>query len=323
MDNTNKRSREQIICIFNSVLKSRKYRFNKKNITAYWELLMEKIQFLIDHQEEIFKEYDDEFAYKDYYDCNQEPEEMVKLKDTLEFCIFCLSDELEGFRTILLDKTFTKEDKTRLLDEMSPRLSFWVEHVMELFKKRDNAKNDNSENDYPENDITEDASESSVLPFETDTKYKIFFAGNSLEDIQSLPQNLAVRLIHKLLNPLAQSVLIQDSEGIGKIKDKYNLFFARIRFTYHYRIIYTRHNQSTIVLGIPEKTGKDNDYTKYAIYAPTITKTYTEADEFCRGKSTEYNEKVYEYLRSIYRQALMEKNPKDNSEYQEEPEEEK
>lgn len=316
MNNTNKRSKREIIDFFNSVLKHTNYRFNRKNITESWKSLMKEIQFFVSNQEEIFKEYDDEFAYKDYYDCNQEPEEMLNLKDTLEFCIFCLADELEAFRDILLDKTYKKEEKTILLEEMLPRLSFWVKHARELFEKRNNvnAKNANDENGNDENGNDENAkndNEKIVLPFEIDPTYRIFFAGNSLEDIQSLRPNVAYKLISKLSDPLAQAVLIKDSEGIGKIRDKYKLSFARIRFAYDYRIIYTRHNKLTIILGIPEKTGKDNDYTKYAIYARRITQIHNEADEFCNGQSTEYNEMVYEYLRKVYREALMRNGNKD------------
>ena len=97
MKNTNKRSKSEIIDVLKMALKHRTYRFNRKDITELWKSLMEEIQFFVDNQEEIFNEYDDAFAYRDYYDCNQEPEEMLNLKDTLEFCMFCLAEELEGY----------------------------------------------------------------------------------------------------------------------------------------------------------------------------------------------------------------------------------
>ena len=295
----NKRSRKDIIDIFTRVLKLSNFRFNKKSITEFWKTLMRDIQFFVENQEEVFKAYNDQFGYKDYYDSNQSPEEMVNLIDTLEFCIFCLSDELEGIRCILSDNSIPKEDKTNMLEEMIPRLSFWVNHTKDLFQKRDNTKSDN---------------ENIVLPFEVDPTYRIFFSGSSLEDIQTLPINVVNKLIRKLSDTLAQSLLISNSQQIEHIKEKYNCSFSRIKLDISYRIVYTRHGQSTIVFGISKKTGKDNEYTRYDICAERVDKVYDEAEQFCRGVDTEYNKNTYKYLRNVHRQALREKDEKEEEE---------
>ena len=315
MKNTNKKSKSEIIDVLKWALNYRNSKFNRKEITELWKFLMEEIQFFVDNQEEIFKEYDDAFAYRDYYDGNQEPGEMLKLKDTLEFCMFCLAEELEGYICILGDNGITREDKTRLLNEMSPRFLVWVKHARGVFDKRYNVntKNENGndengnnqsgndENDENDKDAKNDNGES-VLPFEKKaTKYRIFFAGHAFEDIKSLPQNVTYRLINKLSDTLAEEVLVKGSEGISRVKDKCRVPFFRKKFEYDYRIVYTRSKTSTIILGVTEKTGRDKDYAKYVIYAQRIAQIRKAAEEFCNGQSTEYNKMVYEYLREVYR----------------------
>lgn len=289
----NKRSRKDIIDIFTSVLNLSKFRFNKKSITEFWKILMRDIQFLVENQEEVFKAYEDQFGYKDYYDSNQSPEEMVNLIDTLEFCIFCLSDELDGIRCILSDNSIPKEDKTNMLEEMIPRLAFWVNHIKDLFQKRENTKNDN---------------ENIVLPFESEPTYPIFFSGSSLEDIQTLPINVVNKLIRKLSDTLAQLAVVPDSKVIEHIKGKYKISFKRIKLADAYRIVYTRHGNLTIVIGVSHKTGKDNEYTRYDIWAENVKNAYSDAEQFGEGEDTEYNKRTYEYLRNIHRQALIAKD---------------
>ena len=194
---------------------------------------------------------------------------------------------------------------------MFPRFSVWVKHAREVFEKRynvntknENGNDENGNNQRGNGENDENAKNDngeSVLPFENATKYRIFFDGHAFEDIKSLPQNVTYRLINKLSDTLAEGVLVKGSDGISKVKDKYGVSFARIKFEYDYRIVYTRYKTSTIILGVLEKTGRDKDYAKYVIYAQRIAQIRKAAEEFCNGQSTEYNKMVYEYLREVYR----------------------
>ena len=287
----NKLSKKDIIEIFNKLLILRNFKFKQEKTNEFWNQITKDIEFFIKNEETLLNNYNEDFRYKDYYDYNQAPEYTISMLDTLEFTIFCLADELDVINYIISDDSFNEQEKQNILQEVNfSKISYFANHAKQLLEKKiQNTKKDIS------------------LPFEEDAKYKIFFTGYFLEDIKSLPKDVAIKVINKLSNPLSKNIVIRCSETIDHVKDKYKIPMARIQVSNDYRIAYIRYKNATIVLGVTLKSGKDNDYYRYDTCANKMNEIYMSADEFLEGTITSDNKDAYKYLRKIYGQWLERK----------------
>lgn len=117
------------------------------------------------------------------------------------------------------------------------------------------------------------------LPF-LNNKYKIFFTGLSLDDVEKLEAKVRMQLINKLTYPLSTEVVVPKSEAIDHVKDLYKFPIQRIQFANDYRIAFVRYENVTAILGVTIKTGKDINYKRYDSIGRKKDLLYKEIDKF-------------------------------------------
>ena len=139
-----------------------------------------------------------------------------------------------------------------------------------------------------------------TLDFENN-KYKIFFSGYSYEDITSHEKFVVKSVINKLNNSLSTEDIVSGAQGIGHVRDKYNVPLLRVQVADDYRITFIRNNNVTIILGIELKTGKDSNYTRYDNIAKKIDDIFKESQMFLEAKLNQnhVHYKVMEYIKDF------------------------
>lgn len=232
---------------------------------------LKKIIFFVKNFEDTYSNYLDEIdnsnvRYSDYYSHSLHGEEIINCfnmyysRDDIDkqvrlyliYVIFKnLKEIVEAFEILELEEILD------YIGQSISDLSFLIDEFERLIQL-------NQEN---------------VFEFEKN-KYKIFFTGYSYEDIISHEKFVANALINKLNNSLSVDDTVRGAEGVGHVRDKFDVPMLRVHLADDYRITFLRNGDITIILGIELKTGKNINYTRYDSIARRIDDFYDEASLF-------------------------------------------
>lgn len=212
-------------------------------------------------------------------------------KDLGAFAIYSLIEKIKTLNEILFGDIFDITEQiaylkeTDLILDIEEGFNYITQFIVDFKKKQEQ-----------------------TLPFLIAKKYRIFFSGYSYDDIKSLSPDNVINLINKLNNPLATQDNIPTSEGIDHVNSHYGTSYLRIRLGHDYRIAFERYHGMTIILGVAQKTGKNEDYNRYDSVARKSNAIHREADYFAQDIYSEDYIRIIDLLNGYYQKYLEHKN---------------
>jgi len=244
-----------------------------------------------------FSDYYDRNTYHgneilEYFEENYEGNDQEKLLE-----IFSLYVLLENIPDLIVACEFF-DSYDELYDELNN--NFYFDDVTSCIDFLNDRKNKKEKDFY--------------LDFQNpENKYKIFFSGASLRDVEELPKEKISTFIRTLSGALAKHDYIPDIERVEHIYKAYNFPLNRVHMSRDYRIAFVRSKDATIILGVALKHGKNEDYTRYDPIARKSSEIERELQEFLNGTLSKSHQhfKIIEILEN-HQKSKNNRNNKNN-----------
>lgn len=293
-------SNKSLLKLYFSKIDELRDKVNNLNNSKYKSVLLnvlDNMQKVMENYFDFFGDcFNDEFRYFDYFSGDLDVEEIIPFFDSgykredynerlPQFIMYCLLKYLEEIFVLYEDYDFSELCEILDVNNYYKKLTYLSSELLNaLDKSKWNTANQKKE-----------------LPF-LDNRFKVFFAGLSLEDIEELDPNFKMQFITQLENILSKEVVVPNAEPIGRIKDTYGFPIQRVKLSYHYRVAFVRYKDVTVILGITMKTGKDIDYNRYGVIGKHSQELYRKIEEFIDGKTPLDDDhfKVLEILKDTY-----------------------
>lgn len=254
-----------------------------------------------DYKVNFFNVFGSSVRYSDYYNPKWNAFENVSYfinnykgndleKQTEYYQLYRVLKELFPLIKINCEESFSINDLLELYD-IGTYYDDLIFYTNNLVKVKENEKM-----------ILEEQQKNTMKFLHDENPYKIFFAGYSYDDIRHLPTYVSLQLVNKLYSPLATETVIPLAEGVDHVRKLYDFPLQRIQVADDYRIVFVRHSNVTIILGVGLKTGKNIDYTRYDSVAKVGDTIYKDAEDFVNGITIDdYHNRTVELLDKLYK----------------------